>query len=130
MLLWASSEIYKQVDETTERSRHAVETFLNTAFAASSLDRLQCKLRYVPIVMPPGMPERYPARSKLRRTERICVCAPRLHYEVVVAGSFEDQPKEYLRGIALAAPIWRASAHRLNRFGTSSPSWPAPPNAS
>jgi len=77
---------------------------LNVAFAASSLATLDAKLRYVPIVMPKGMRERYPERSKLRKKQRIYDCSPQLNYEVFVEGSFEDQLKEYLRGIALSTP--------------------------
>jgi hypothetical protein len=57
----------------------------------SSLATLNVKLRYIPIVMPEGMRERHPARSKLRENERIYDCAPQLNYEVFVEGSFEDQ---------------------------------------
>jgi hypothetical protein len=79
--------------------RLAVEPFLNLAFDASSLASLSCKLRYIPIVMPENLRERYPARSKLRRKERIYDCAPQLNYDVFVHGSFEDQLREYLNGI-------------------------------
>jgi hypothetical protein len=90
------------------RARRCVEPFLNAAFAASSLATLDAKLRYVPIVMPEGMRERYPARSKLRKKERLFDCAPQLNYEVFVEGSFEDQLQEYLRGIALSSPYLAA----------------------
>jgi hypothetical protein len=50
------------------------------------------------------MRERYPARSKLRKRERICDCAPQLDYDVFVEGSFEYQLREYLRGITESAP--------------------------
>jgi len=75
---------------------------LNAAFNASSLAPLEGKLRYVPIVMPAEMHARYPARSKLRKKERIYDCAPILDYGVFVDGSFEDQLREYLRGIGLS----------------------------
>lgn len=52
--------------------------------------------------MPDGMRERYPARSKSRKKQRIYDCAPQLDYDVFVRGSFEDQLKEYLRGISLS----------------------------
>jgi hypothetical protein len=87
-----------------EQTRRSVEAYLNGAFAKSCLATLDVKLRYIPIVMPEGMRERYPARSKLRKKERIYDCAPQLNYEVFVEGTFEDQLKEYLRGIALSAP--------------------------
>ena len=50
------------------------------------------------------MRERYPARSKLRKKEQIYDCAPQLNYDVFVEGVFEDQLREYLRGIAESAP--------------------------
>ena len=43
-------------------------------------------------------------RSKLRKKERIYDCARQLNHEVFVEGTFEDQLKEYLRGIAFWAP--------------------------
>jgi hypothetical protein len=54
--------------------------------------------------MPVGMRERYPARSKLRKKQKIYDCAPQLDYDVFVNGKLEDQLREYLRGIALSAP--------------------------
>jgi hypothetical protein len=104
LIFWASSESYRPAGSGLEKARHCVEPYLNAEFAASSLAKLEGKLRYVPIVMPKGMRERYPERSKLRKKERIYDCAPQLNYEVFVEGSFEDQLKEYLRGIALSAP--------------------------
>lgn len=103
MEFWASAEVFQPADAALDKTRRCVEPFLNTAFAESSLANLECKLRYVPIVMPDNMHARYPARSKLRKKERIYDCAPILDYEVFVEGTFDDQVKEYLRGIALSA---------------------------
>jgi hypothetical protein len=50
------------------------------------------------------MRERYPARSKLRKKEWLFDCAPQLNYGVFVEGSFEDQLREYLQGIAQSSP--------------------------
>ena len=93
-----------KADPGQERARQCVEPFLDTAFAASSLRLLEGKLRYVPIIMPEGMRERYPARSTLRKKERIYDCAPQLDYHVFVNGSFEEQLREYIRGIAESGP--------------------------
>src|ERR1700682_1057329 len=104
-----------------DRARRRVDPFLNAEFAASSLAMLDGKLRYVPIVMPEGMRERYPARSKLRKKERIYDCAPQLDYEVFVDGTFEDQLREYLRGIALSAEHLAglgASLQQIKEFDT------------
>jgi hypothetical protein len=50
------------------------------------------------------MRQRYPARSRLRKKERIYDCAPQLNYEVFVDGTFEGQLQEYIRGIAESTP--------------------------
>jgi hypothetical protein len=104
LIFWGSAEVFDHAFPALDKTRRCVEPYLNAAFAASSLVTIDAKLRYVPIVMPEGMRERYPARSKLRKKQRIYDCAPQLNYEVFVSGSFEDQLKEYLRGIALSAP--------------------------
>jgi hypothetical protein len=104
LIFWAAVEGYQPAYEGITRTRQSVEVYLNAEFAKSSLAALEGKLRYVPIIMPNGMRERYPARSKLRKKEKVYLCAPQLDYDVFVSGSFEDQLKEYIRGIALSAP--------------------------
>jgi len=101
---WASSEVQRLAGPASEMVRRCVEPLLNSAFAASSLATLDGKLRYVPIIMPDVLRERYPARSRLRKKERVYDCSPQLNYNVFVQGSFEDQLREYLRGIAESAP--------------------------
>jgi hypothetical protein len=104
LCFWASAEVFQPADAALDKARRCVEPYLNAAFATSSLATLEGKLRYVPIAMPAGMRERYPARSKLRKKEGIYDCAPQLNYEVFVDGAFEDQLREYLRGIGSSAP--------------------------
>jgi hypothetical protein len=101
---WASAEIFRAASPAMNRARRCVEPFLNAAFTASSLATLDAKLHYVPIIMPEGMRERYPARSKLRKKERLFDCAPQLNYDVFIEDSFVDQLREYIRGIAESAP--------------------------
>jgi hypothetical protein len=101
---WASAEVFQPAFAALDRIRRLVDPFLNSALVASSLATLRGRLRYVPIVMPENMHARYPARSKLRKKEEIYDCAPILDYDVFTQGTFEDQLKEYLRGIALSAP--------------------------
>lgn len=101
--------------------RLAVEPYLNAAFAASRLAAVEGKLRYVPIIMPEGIRERYPARSSLRKKERIYDCAPQLNYDVFVKGSFEDQLREYLFGIAESAPFLKdlgATPEQITEFNS------------
>ncbi len=104
MKFLVSAEVFQPAASAQYTMRRRVYPLLNTAFAASSLASLQCTLRYVPIIMPESMHARYPARSKLRKKERIYDCSPILDYDIFVGGKFEDQLQEYMRGIALSAP--------------------------
>lgn len=113
MHIWASAEVFRLADPALDKVKKLVVPYLNDAFAASSLAELAIEIRYIPIVMPEGMRERYPARSKLRLKEHLYDCAPQLNYEVFVSGSEPMQLKEYLDGIASSAP-------HLARLGASS----------
>ena len=104
MEFWASSEAFRLAGPASEEIRKCVEPRLNAAFTDSALSDLNRELRYVPIIVPEGLRERYSARSELREKERIYVCAPQLDYAVFVSGSFDDQLREYVRGIAGSAP--------------------------
>lgn len=104
MIFWASSETYQPAGDNLNVVWKCVEPYLNAQLQDSTLATLDCKLRYVPIIMPPGMRERYPARSRLRKKENVYLCAPQLDYDVFVEGTFEDQLREYLKGIEPSAP--------------------------
>lgn len=104
MKFLASSEVYQPAGAPSERARRCVEPFLNAAFAVSSLSSLEATLRYLPIIMPEGMRDRYPPRSKLRQKDGTYDCCPQLDYGVFVSGAFEDYLREYVRGIVLSSP--------------------------
>lgn len=108
MEFWASAEVFNPAFEALERVRRAVEPYLNAKFKDSSIVAFECKLRYVPIVMPVEMHNRYPARSRLNKKSRICDCAPLLNYDVYLRDSFSDQLYEYIRGIEDAIPYLQA----------------------
>lgn len=97
-------ECFQPAYEAASKTLKLVERYLNTAFASSSLESFECSLRYIPIVMPDDMKERYPARSKLRRKQRLYDCAPQLDYEVFVTGTFEEQLIECCNGVSETAP--------------------------
>lgn len=99
----ALAEVDQSAFLAMRKVREEVEPFLNAAFELSILAKLPIKLRYVPIIMPEGVRERYPARSKVRKKGNLYDCAPQLSYEVFVEGTFAEQVDEYLRGIALSA---------------------------
>jgi hypothetical protein len=103
VIFWASAEVFRLASPGLDRARKSVGPYLNAVFASSSLASLDATIRYVPIAMPEDMLKRYPARSKLRKAERVYECAPQLNYDVFVAGTFEQQLREYLRGVALSA---------------------------
>lgn len=113
MLFWASSETYRPATPAVQLCWRALEPVLNELLRQSGLADFDCQLRYVPIAMPPDMAKRYPARSKARKLQRFCDCAPQLNYEVFVSGNFEQQLTEYVAGIRTSGPI-------LARLGASS----------
>ena len=106
-------EVFQPASLALSKVRNVVEPLLNDVLAKSSLAKIEAKLRYVPIVMPEGMRERYPARSKLRKKQMIYDCAPQLNYDIFVSGAFERQLREYMLGIESSAP-------RLSGLGASS----------
>jgi len=110
MEFWASAEVHGVAFDDLETTRKCVEPYLNTAFAQSSLADVDMELRYIPIVMPVDMHERYTERSRARVKQRVYACAPHLDYDLFVSGTLEQQLNEYLRGIALSAP-------HLHKFG-------------
>lgn len=99
MEFWASAEVHQPADHALERVRRCIEPRLQAALNRSALTEVKIKLRYVPIVMPAHMYERYPDRSKALAKKGICDCAPHLDYDTFVNGGFEQQIKEYVRGI-------------------------------
>lgn len=103
-----SAEVFKDASDGLLRSSKAVEAYLRGAFAESNkLSDLPITVRYVPIAMPDMLLPRYPARSKLRKKEALYDCAPQLDYSVFVSGTFEEQLREYLRGLAETVPHLR-----------------------
>ena len=95
----AFAEVDLSVYDALFRVREYVEPHLNAAFASCSLTSLDVKIRYVPIVMPKDAAANYPARSKLRKAQKLYDCAPVLNNSTFQRGSFEAQIKEYVSGI-------------------------------
>lgn len=104
MNFWASSETDRQSGGAVETIRRRVEPYLNAAFTRSSLGAVEAKIRYIPIVMDEEARPRYPARSRMRKKERLYDCAPQLDYETFVSGSWNDQVRVYLNGLRECAP--------------------------
>jgi hypothetical protein len=109
---WASSETFEPAGEASEAVRRRIEPLLQDRLTNSRFAAVQLLLRYVPIIMPTEMLDRYPARSKARIKQRILDCAPQLHSETFVSGSIVEQVDAYLSGIRTASPL-------LTKFGVS-----------
>ena len=99
MEFWASSEIFKDVDQSTESIRRAVQPFVATSISEGILGELKVKIRYVPIVMPDILLRRYPARSEIKKSKNIIDCAPQLDYKVFLSGTWNEMLQDYLSGL-------------------------------
>lgn len=112
MNFWASSETDAKTGKSVRSIRNRVEPHLNALLAASSLSSTPGEIRYVPIVMPPAAQARYPARSRLRKKDRVYVCAPQLDYDMFLTEDANAQLACYLAGL-------RECAGRLPDLGAT-----------
>ncbi|WP_208622632.1 hypothetical protein, partial [Sphingomonas faeni] len=64
MEFWASSEIYGPADQASEAVRRVIEPLLNHQLRDSRFAAVELLLRYIPVIMPTEMLDRYPSRSK------------------------------------------------------------------
>ncbi len=119
MNLWASSRVFVDALAGETVARKSVVPMLNYAFSKSALANFDLELRYVPIVMPEELRHRHPTGSKIHKKKRLYDCAPQLDYQVFVTGNFEDQLREYVRGLAEAGDhlsIFGASKEQVEAF--------------
>lgn len=82
----------------------AVEEALKTAICSSSLQDLDVKIRYIPIVMAEAGRKRYLARSRLERKNRIYNCCPQLAIEPFLSGTNNERYAEYMAGLRECGP--------------------------
>jgi hypothetical protein len=99
MRFWASSESDRFCGPALVASEKLVEPLIIAALAEEPLADLEVKIRYVPIVMDEQGQRRYPARSRVRKAQRLYDCAPQLDYLTFKKGRSEEQLAEYLRGL-------------------------------
>lgn len=105
MEFWASSETYLPASAGVESVRQTTEPILNRLLAQSRFADVQIRIRYIPIVMPSVMHEKYTPRSQARLKQRILDCAPQIDYDVYLDGDFPKQLDTYLDGIKTAFPM-------------------------
>ena len=94
-----AAELFKPVSIAVSTIGNHVGAQLASAIGSSSLDKLEGTFYYIPIVMPPEMRKRYPARAKFYKKDKLFGCCPHLDYEVFLDGKFVEQMHEYVRGI-------------------------------
>jgi hypothetical protein len=99
LIFVAYAEIYKPASSSMVEIRRAVEPLMNDMIDQSRLAALDVKLRYIPIIMPDGIKEFFPSRSKARKSEKICDLSPQLNYELFITTNLIDAIKEYIRGL-------------------------------
>ncbi len=104
MLFRVSCETFRPAFDAYRLVSRGLEPLIDEAISRSTLSELDCQFLYVPIIMPAGMREHYPARSRLRTKQKSCECAPQLDYQVFVTGTLEQQALEYARGIRTMTP--------------------------
>ena len=80
MRFWASPESDRFCGPALVASEKLVEPLTIAALAEEPLADLEVKIRYVPIVMDEEGRRRYPARSRVRKAQRLYDCAPQLDY--------------------------------------------------
>lgn len=120
MHYYASMEVERDADPAAFAVQKLVGSFITGAIEISdSLRALDCSVRYVPIIMGETRRERYPARSRLRKKQRLYDCAPQLAYEPFVSGTRLAQLVEYCRGLGEAVdhlPALGASTSQTEEF--------------
>ena len=111
MIFWASSEADSKAHLNLNAVRLSVEPYINEAAAISELSSLEIKIRYIPIVMGSEFLSRYPARSKIRKKQKLYDCAPQLPHQPFVDGSWAEQVATYLQGLnECADPLLKMGA--------------------
>lgn len=99
MIYSLSVETDRDVYSNFKVVERSVERVLKLRLSSGALGDSSIKLRYIPIIMPEASLSSYPARSKVRKKENLYDCAPQLNFEIFLHGSFNEQLREYLRGL-------------------------------
>ena len=99
MIFWASSEADIKADRNLNAVRLSVEPYINEKATLTELSSLDVKIRYIPIVMGSEFLSRYPARSKIRKRQKLYDCSPQLPHQIFVNGSWKEQLSAYLEGL-------------------------------
>lgn len=104
MEFFFSSEVEQSALHQMHEVRVLVKPLLESAVAKGRLATFDVEIRYVPIIMSTERRERYPARSRLRRKERIYSCCPQLEIEPFLTGTKPERISVYVGGLRECGP--------------------------
>jgi hypothetical protein len=104
MQLFFSSEVEQSALHQMHEVRILVKPLLESAVAKGPLAEFDVEIRYVPIIMSKERRDRYPARSRLRRKERIYSCCPQLEIEPFLSGTKPERIAVYVEGLRECGP--------------------------
>jgi hypothetical protein len=104
MEFFFSSEVDQSALHQMFETRAKMKPLLEEMIAGSSLADLDVEVRYVPIIMKVEDRAHYPARSRVRRKERVYSCAPQLDIEPFLTGTPSDRFAEYIGGLRECGP--------------------------
>lgn len=98
------AEVDGEVGDFLRTIRDISETAFLPILADYSVWELDCKIRYVPIIMRPDWAARYPARSRLERKKRIYNCCPQLEFEPFQLKKQQVAATVYIEGLRECGP--------------------------
>ena len=109
MEFWSSSESYGPASENVSRARNIIEPYINSRIRCSKLLEVECKIRYIPIVMPKEMHVKYTLRNRANIKSRTLDISSYLTFDIFVLDDLKTQLLEYCNGIC-------EHLHLLDRF--------------
>jgi hypothetical protein len=119
MEFFFSSEVEQSALHQMHEVRSLVKPILETAVAKGPLAEFDVEIRYVPIIMSKERRDRYPARSRLRKKERIYSCCPQLEIESFLSGTKSERVTVYVEGLRECGPALvklGATEEQMNEF--------------
>ncbi|SIS68016.1 hypothetical protein SAMN05421774_101858 [Gemmobacter megaterium] len=104
MEFWSAAEGNGVAIDRLHEVRHLIESQINALISLSELKSFSAKVRYIPIIMTADRRDRYPARSRVERKNRIYNCCPQLDYDAFVSGSPVERVAIYIDGLRGCGP--------------------------
>lgn len=104
MEFFFSSEVEQAALMANHETESTVRSQLQSAVKKGPLASFDVEIRYAPIIMSKERRERYPARSQLRRKDRVYSCCPQLDIEPFLSGTKHERISVYVEGMRECGP--------------------------